>query len=678
MGRPPPGHGPLRRTQGPFDAEGPPRTSRPAPRHAAGRPLARRDATRGHAIPDRHPPPYAVGMTAPHDDLSHAQRYRARLIASKLETLRLVRALAHAGVGTGNLRPRLQQSLARLAKYDAVVTGTLAVLDPDGPQVPDPPSTVFEQLIGAGAPTRDDVLASLTRRDAEAVRLALPIVKADEADVLADVEDLRQTAPEPEARKPAASGHLPTRNGRCPCGSGEKYKKCCLAKDEAREAARPVPPPTFTRASAPALHALDHRVVARILEFARARHPGAVPAAITALDRLGKPGHADELVGPWIAYHAITDGARLLDHFLRHEADRLRPDERAWLDANARTPLSIWSIEHVVPGDSVRLRDALTGEVRTVIERKGSECMRPGDGLCGRVVDLEGVSLLVGMHARPLPPIETERVVAALRAALPGSHNRAADAPVPPEALAGEHARTVLVAWCDAIRAFDARPLPTLQNTDGELLVWTVDRYRFAEADRADLVKAITAMPNVEPAELVDGDPPARTAFRRVVAGSTTLGPEGWTSHGRIHVDAQTLAVECNSTRRADRLRAELEAACGSRLEFVRREQTSVADLMAKAPKRPSGPPRPPPPDAPERDALIRTTKERSYDRWVDEKIPALGGATPRQANADPALRSRLEAILRSIEQTESAQPAAQRFDVGRIRRALAAGPPKR
>lgn len=617
-------------------------------------------------------------MTAPHDDLSHAQRYRARLIASKLETLRLVRALAHVGVGGGPLSSRLRKALARLAEYDAVVTGTLAVLDPDGPQVPDPPSMVFEQLIGAGAPTRDDVLARLTRRDAEAVRLALPNVHADEADVLADVEDLRQTTPEPEARKPAASGHLPTRNGRCPCGSGEKYKKCCLAKDEAREAARPVPPPTYTRASAPALHALDHRVVTRILEFARARHPGAVPAAVAAVDRLGKPGHADELIGPWIAYHAMADGARLLDHFLRHEADRLRPDERGWVEANARTPLSIWWIEHVVRGDSVRLRDALTDEVHTVIERKGSECMRPGDGLCGRVVALEGLALLIGMHARPLPPIETERVAAALRATLPGARNRAAGAPVPPEALAGENARTVLVAWCDAVRAFDARPLPTLQNTDGELLVWTVDHYRFAARDRADLVQAIAAITDVEPADLVDGDPPARTAFRRVVAGSATLGPEGWTSHGRIHVDAQTLTVECNSTRRADRLRAELEAACGTRLKFVRREQTSGADLMAKASKQPPGPPRPPPPDAPERDALIRATKERIYDRWVDEEIPSLGGATPRQANADPALRSRLEAILRSIEQTESAQPATQRFDVGRLRRALAESPPKR
>jgi hypothetical protein len=34
----------------------------------------------------------------------------------------------------------------------------------------------------------------------------------------------------------------PSRNGHCPCGSGVKYKKCCLPKDEAaRATARPAP-----------------------------------------------------------------------------------------------------------------------------------------------------------------------------------------------------------------------------------------------------------------------------------------------------------------------------------------------------------------------------------------------------------------------------------------------------
>jgi len=37
------------------------------------------------------------------------------------------------------------------------------------------------------------------------------------------------------------------RNDRCPCGSGKKYKQCCLAKDEKAARAAAPPPPTAHR-----------------------------------------------------------------------------------------------------------------------------------------------------------------------------------------------------------------------------------------------------------------------------------------------------------------------------------------------------------------------------------------------------------------------------------------------
>jgi len=614
-------------------------------------------------------------MPAPRADLTPYDRYGSRLVAAKLDVLRLLRAIDHVGIPLDKRRTAFQQALGRLAEYDALLTSTLAVLDAQGRETPELPSTAYEQLLSMNARQRDDVLASLAPAEAAAVRRAFLHVHADAAEVLAEVAAMPGTELIRAAPVRARGGPLPTRNGACPCGSGAKYKKCCLAKDEAHEAARiQASPPALTRASAPAMHALDHRLVGRILEFARARYPTLLPEAVAEIERLGQPGHAEELVGPWLAYHAFMDDTPLLDHFLRHEASRLRPDELAWLEANALTPLSIWSIEHVNPGTSVRLRDALTGEVRTVIDRKGSESMRRGDGVCARVVDHQGLSLLVGMHGRALPPVETEQVAATLRAALPGPRDRAADVPVPREALAGENARTVLVAWCDAVQKFATRPPPVMQNTDGDLLAWTVDRYRFAANERAEVVQAVAAMAGVEPAELDADDPPGRTSFRRVVAGSKALGPDGWTSHGRIHIDANAVSVECNSTKRADRLRTELEAACGRWLTFSAREQQSIGVMRAKAHKEP---PRPPPPAGPEIDALIRATKERAYDGWADQPVPGLNGATPRRANADPALRGRLEAILLSIEQIEARQPAAQRFDVGRIRRSLGMPTPK-
>jgi hypothetical protein len=40
---------------------------------------------------------------------------------------------------------------------------------------------------------------------------------------------------------------VPSRNGPCPCGSTIKYKKCCLAKDEAAQRALAPPPQPASR-----------------------------------------------------------------------------------------------------------------------------------------------------------------------------------------------------------------------------------------------------------------------------------------------------------------------------------------------------------------------------------------------------------------------------------------------
>jgi hypothetical protein len=80
---------------------------------------------------------------------------------------------------------------------------------------------------------------------------------------------------------------VPSRNGPCPCGSTIKYKKCCLAKDEAVQRAL-APPPR------PASRIIHHRgrpllgsgrrdppagVLDRAVEFYAAKDRGEGPAA---------------------------------------------------------------------------------------------------------------------------------------------------------------------------------------------------------------------------------------------------------------------------------------------------------------------------------------------------------------------------------------------------------------
>lgn len=62
----------------------------------------------------------------------------------------------------------------------------------------------------------------------------------------------------------------------------------------------------------------------------------------------------------------------------------------------------------------------------------------------------------------------------------------------------------------------------------------------------------------------------------------------------------------------------------------------------------------------------------KHYERWVNDKIPALGGKTPLEAVADPAGREAVEALVRQIERTgERMTPPLDPAIVRRLRERL-------
>ena len=76
-------------------------------------------------------------------------------------------------------------------------------------------------------------------------------------------------------------------------------------------------------------------------------------------------------------------------------------------------------------------------------------------------------------------------------------------------------------------------------------------------------------------------------------------------------------------------------------------------------------------PPVPEHDALIREVKEQHYAKWLDDRLPALDGKTPREAARTKRGRERLEAIIVQMEVMEADVPEAVRYDIGTLRREL-------
>ncbi len=471
----------------------------------------------------------------------------------------------------------------------------------------------------------------------------------DDAD--ADMEFDVALDPEPPAAAPAPFRPRVARNAPCPCGSGRKYKKCCLPADEAAHAERQPTRP---------VHESDERLVARLTRFAMREFGDAWTAFANDFDRLLG---AVSLAAPWSVYNFEVDGRTVAEAYLDRHGSRCTPDERAWMNAQRAAWLSVWEVLAVDPGRTVTLRDLLSDEQRTVQERRGSRSLVPRDAVLARIVDHEGISLLCGMHPRALPPFGAAEVVRSARGRL--LRRRGA---VPLDRLRDPAFGSHLIRhWEDSVQAGDAKSAgpPQFCNQDGDPLLPTTDHFDVTPGTAPAVEARIAALDGADRDGTIDDG--TEYAFLRPHDPPHPDGEE--TVIGHVRIEPAALRLETNSLARADALRARIERACGTRIRHRAREQTDPQTLL----KDRKEPPAPPVPGSREAEAVAEF-KTRHYARWLDQPLPALHGRTPRDAARTAAGRAELELLLKQMEHRENHSPGLP-FDFSALRRTLRVDP---
>ena len=390
-------------------------------------------------------------------------------------------------------------------------------------------------------------------------------------------------------------------------------------------------------------HALDRRLLDEVIGFGSERFGRRMlPESLLQIPEEGFP-----LALQWAAYDLPVDGKPLADRYF--ERCKLDAAERAWIEAQRRAWLSIWEVLSVAAGKEVALRDLLTGQVRTVQERKASQSLRARDVILARVVDHEGVSLFCGMYARSLPPYEAADVLRDVRGKL-----RKKEGDVPVDRLRGKSVgRFMIEHWADAVDELDERRLtpPTLTNTDGELVAFVTDRFTFDVVNRKAVEERLSALDDAGEAIREDGETIIDLRRDETVIATLFIG-EG------------ILRVETNSEGRAVAIRRRIIEACGDLIRHRSLEQRDPSTFGG-------GEPAPPYEPTPEEEALVRQYKESYYRKWMDEPVPMLGNKTPRQASRSRKGRAELDLLLRHIENGEASQPEGSRFDVSMLRSEL-------
>ena len=196
------------------------------------------------------------------------------------------------------------------------------------------------------------------------------------------------------------------RNAPCPCGSGKKYKKCCLNKK--------VTPP----------EQLEYKRISKALDTLM---PKLIEHACNVFDEIAVSvamaeffcwpmedetpdedaiNRVEMLFWPWFVfnweYDRLEDEEDLLDGpeektiaelYLGDNPINPQSLEGRLINAANRCPYSFMEIKSVRAGQSVTVKDILTGEETIVQERLGSEGMQPGDIIFGRVVLVGNVGI---------------------------------------------------------------------------------------------------------------------------------------------------------------------------------------------------------------------------------------------------------------------------------------------
>jgi hypothetical protein len=144
---------------------------------------------------------------------------------------------------------------------------------------------------------------------------------------------------------------------------------------------------------------------------------------------------------------------------------------------------------------------------------------------------------------------------------------------------------------------------------------------------------------------------------------------------GRLFVSGGELRVETNSVARGDALCERIEEALGGLVRHrARAHEDPVSDgMMARLRGRAQGPRTPERERTVPPELLVALQREKieAYRAWLDQPIPALGGKTPRQAARNKGSRTKLDVLLKTIENREARGPVAERFDVSALREEL-------
>lgn len=457
------------------------------------------------------------------------------------------------------------------------------------------------------------------------------------------------------------------RNDPCPCGSGKKYKKCCIEDNAASVWSSDVVDFHWRQ-----IRQLEGSVIDRhLIPYVDQELPGDIRQE--ALEEFYPEELPEEmnqqlllhcLFLPWFLFNWVPfddfnlrnfDGDKTIaENYLKYHANLLSSQERRFVEAMNKTHYSLYQVLDVEREKFLVVKDSLLGTTHKIKERQGTHYIKRGDILFSRILTLDESSIFVGMAPFVIPS-KLNLDLIDFRKWLIGEN---ADSPLTPMDLREKFDWQLLSYFFNAMNDVFNKPYPTLMNTDGELVEFSKSFFKLDMSPEEAFKRLFPLTLSKDKLEDILDDAEKDKTGNITKIEFSWLGKGNkmnklWdnTILGDIVIETGRLILETNSRQRSDYGKKILKEYLGESLSF---QQTLIETTEQKrqSSKQSASEEDQYVGDTPEEQEMIQEAIDMHWKNWFDLVIPSLGEKSPREAAKTQEGREKLDALFLYYERS--------------------------
>ncbi|MCJ7482498.1 MAG: SEC-C domain-containing protein [Thermodesulfovibrionales bacterium] len=418
------------------------------------------------------------------------------------------------------------------------------------------------------------------------------------------------------------------RNDPCPCGSGKKYKKCCLSK-------------TYTEVGKE--DSIRERLVQELIAFLEKNYKHKMEDAHFIFWDEFKPNKylegtsfdiAYQNFMEWIVFDYLIDEDKnktLIDLYMENNR-KLSLDEHKVLTMMKNSAISLYEVQEVFPEKGLLLKDLLMGGEYDVREKLATRSLRKSDIFATRLQLVDGSYIMSGA-VYPYHLKLKDRILNDIQGEFEDYKMDYPDASM--DVFLKNNSEIFNFYWYDII----LNPTPIkLHTTSGEPMLFS--KALFEIKDREAVINGLPKIKGFE------RNKDAFTWYdKRDKEGSATI-------LGRAEIRGDKLILESNSQKRLEKgkklILGALSDAIVHKVDTFQDPMQAMESVKESSLEKPEN-------ELPMeiQQQLYTKFMQKHSEKWLKDKIPALNGRTPLQAVKTEEGKRKVIELLKSFENIE-------------------------